>query len=908
MADRQVKTTLSVQMQQYVDGMKKAAKATRETSDEAKKLAEQREAFNQLGRVGLTTGAVLAAGFAVAVTKMAEFDAAMSNVAATGQDATDNIDALREAALEAGSSTVFSATQSANAIEELAKAGVSAADILNGGLAGALDLAAAGEIQVADAAGIAATALKTFNLEGDDMSHVADLMAAGAGKAMGGVDDLSQALDQVALVASGAGLSIEETTAGLAAFASQGLLGSDAGTSFRTMLGSLTPNSAAAADEMERLGISAFDSQGQFIGLAEFAGNLQTSLQGLTDEQRQATIEMIFGQDAQRAANALYKEGEAGIRAWITAVDDQGYAARTAATRLDNLKGDFEALQGAIDTAFIQTGAAANDSIRTLVQTLTGLVDSYNDLPEPVKGATLAVGGATAAIGLASGTALLAVPKFLELRDVLQKSGIGMGALSLKAGAAGAALGGLFAIVGELARRHQEARAKAESYAGAIEQGTEAVQNMTLENLQAEESWLWVTRGSAADAAEKFGFTLRDLADAAEGDKDALKAMNDVIAAGQGDQDAANRLMDEYGLSLLEVSSASGLVAEAIGNESRALAEGARILDQKKEATEEEAGSTRDAAQAYMDAASEVSDLNSELSQLIETINEANGVGQDAITANLNYRDALAEVDALIAEGATGWDANTQAGRDNQSMLVDIAKQAQDAAEAEFKLDGNTESYRATLEGSRQALIDRAMQLGANADEAGALADQIFRIPSATEWELIAHTAAAQDAINRFIWANDGRRVNLIVDGVPGRQVHGTDVLARAFGGRINGPGTTTSDSIPVMASDEEHMLSAAEVRGMGGHAAVEAMRAAARAGQFDPGQFDSGQHWVASAPMYATPHGGAAASVSFPETITLVDADGSILAHARVIAGEAIASNNAHLNQQDNAGRRRQY
>ena len=77
---------------------------------------------------------------------------------------------------------------------------------------------------MADAAGIAATALKTFKLEGEDMAHVADLLAAGAGKAMGDVTDLSAALNQSALVANATGLSIEETTAGLAAFASQGLL------------------------------------------------------------------------------------------------------------------------------------------------------------------------------------------------------------------------------------------------------------------------------------------------------------------------------------------------------------------------------------------------------------------------------------------------------------------------------------------------------------------------------------------------------------------------------------------------------------------------------------------------------------------------------------------------------------
>ncbi len=119
---------------------------------------------------------------------------------------------LREAALEAGASTVFTATEAANAIEELGKAGLTTTQILDGGLSGALDLAAAGQLSVAEAAGIAAIAVKQFNLEGGDVPHVADLLAAGAGKAVGSVEDLSAALGQAGLVANGAGQSIEDTT------------------------------------------------------------------------------------------------------------------------------------------------------------------------------------------------------------------------------------------------------------------------------------------------------------------------------------------------------------------------------------------------------------------------------------------------------------------------------------------------------------------------------------------------------------------------------------------------------------------------------------------------------------------------------------------------------------------------
>ncbi|WP_344013933.1 phage tail tape measure protein, partial [Microbacterium natoriense] len=303
MAERVVRVRLSATIDDYKKGMLEAAQATRTVGTEAEKLAQTRQAMQLIGAAGVAMGAALAAGIGVAVSKFIEFDAAMSDVEAATHESAENMDLLRQAALDAGAATVFSATEAANAIEEMGKAGVSTKDILGGGLAGALDLAAAGGLGVADAAGIAATALKVFSLEGSDMSHVADLLAAGAGKAMGDVTDLSAALAQGGQVAAATGLSIEETTASLAAFASQGLLGSDAGTSFKTMLQRLTPQSAEAQKKMDELGVSAYDASGNFIGMAEFAGNLQDALRDLTPEQRNAALSVMFGSDAVRAAN-----------------------------------------------------------------------------------------------------------------------------------------------------------------------------------------------------------------------------------------------------------------------------------------------------------------------------------------------------------------------------------------------------------------------------------------------------------------------------------------------------------------------------------------------------------------------------------------------------------------------------
>ena len=151
---------------------------------------------------------------------------------------------------------------------------------------------------------------------------------------------MSGALSQSALVASQMGLSVEDTTGSLAAFASAGLMGSDAGTSFRSMLMRLQNPTDEAAEAMSALGIAAYDANGEFVGIDAIAGQLQQSMKNLAPAQRDAAMATLFGADAVRAANILYNEGEEGIRGWIAAVDDQGYASEQAEARLDNLKGD----------------------------------------------------------------------------------------------------------------------------------------------------------------------------------------------------------------------------------------------------------------------------------------------------------------------------------------------------------------------------------------------------------------------------------------------------------------------------------------------------------------------------------------------------------------------------------------
>src|SRR5574343_422437 len=313
-----------------------------------------------------------------AIDTVVEFDAALAKIRALGDDYRAQIDSIAEAARTAGTRFGFTATESAAAVEALAKAGVTVSAILGGGLTGALTLAASGNLSVGDAAEIAANAMTQFGLAGEDVTHIADLLSAGANQATGDVSDFAQALKQSGLVAAQFNIPIEETIGTLTSFASAGLLGSDAGTSFRTMLLRLAKPSQEAADTMERLGIATFDANGQFVGIEELAGQLNERLGDLTEEQRNAALATIFGSDAIRAASILYEQGAQGIADWTKKVNQTGFAAKVAEEQQNTLQGSLNRAKAAWEGFVLSIDSGSG----TIARSLRGILTVFADILE----------------------------------------------------------------------------------------------------------------------------------------------------------------------------------------------------------------------------------------------------------------------------------------------------------------------------------------------------------------------------------------------------------------------------------------------------------------------------------------------------------------------------------------------
>lgn len=395
--------------------------AAKQAENHAKKVEDLKRASTDIGKSMLIAGAAVGAGVAMAVVEFAKYGKAASNYRAVSGATASEMAKLKTASMQIGEAFGFSAVEATDAATALNKAGVSTADVLGGALSGALTLAATDTIEVADAAETAAIAMTQFKLQGKDVPHIVDLLAAGAGQAVGDVKDLSWGLRQSGLVASQFGLSVDETVGTLSAFASAGLIGSDAGTSFKQMLLSLASPSGVAAKKMAELGLHAYDTGGKFIGIERLAGELQRTMGGLSQESRNAALSIIFGQDAIRSSAVLYELGADGIADWIDKVDQTGYASKIAAEKLNNLNGDWKKLTVTVQNGLIDIGGSSDSFLRPLVQGMTDAVRAFRDLPEPVKGGMLAVAGLTAGALLLGGALLTGIPKIVEFKESWDK-------------------------------------------------------------------------------------------------------------------------------------------------------------------------------------------------------------------------------------------------------------------------------------------------------------------------------------------------------------------------------------------------------------------------------------------------------------------------------------------------------
>lgn len=422
--------------------------------------------------VGVTTP-VVAMGTA-AVKTSATFEAGMSQIQATmgitkdsmstlNGESVNTMDALSSLAQEMGANTKFSATEAADAINILAMAGYDT-DKIYGSLPNILNLAAAGGLEIADAADIATGVMAGFNLKAEDSSMVADKIATMASSAKGSVGEFGQAMATAAGQASVTGQSFDDTAVALEILGNHNLSAAEGGNALNRILKNLYQPTEQAAAAMEELGVSAYDADGKARALPDVLQDFQDKLGGLTDEEYNDIMGQIFDSATMKSVPFLINDCTAawdtqddtvtslieGIRGAGDAYGGIGAASGQAQAQMDNLEGQITLLKSALEGVAIQIGNILMPYITSFVEKIQGLVDWFANLDEGtqktiVKLALLAavVGPVLIGIGkLVSGVGG-AIRGFNEIKGAFTAIKTGFSLLGSSAAGAGASIGAI---------------------------------------------------------------------------------------------------------------------------------------------------------------------------------------------------------------------------------------------------------------------------------------------------------------------------------------------------------------------------------------------------------------------------------------------------------------------------------
>lgn len=371
-------------------------------------------AVGNLAANAMTKAANLAtSGVSAIVTKGLDFEKTMNTLSGVTGASADVMQRFRDTAKALGNDMTLSNTSAADAAQamtELAKAGFSVDESITAAK-GTLQLAAAAQVSAGQAAEIQANALQAFGLKADYASKAADVLSNAANASSAEITDVAFALQAGGSVARQTGVSLEDTAASIALLANNGIKGSDAGTLLKSALLKLSAPSDGAAGALQELGVSAFDAQGNFVGMEALFGQLQAASKRMTPEMYAMNTSIAFGSDAARLAGVAAKDGAAGFDKMRDAMNQEGSAAKLAAAQNQGLPGVIERLKNAAETLAITLFEKIQGPLSSIGDGLTGFTNKMQDAFEnpAVSQAAGNIGAALSTIGTAFGNVLSAV-------------------------------------------------------------------------------------------------------------------------------------------------------------------------------------------------------------------------------------------------------------------------------------------------------------------------------------------------------------------------------------------------------------------------------------------------------------------------------------------------------------------
>lgn len=359
--------------------------------------------------VSVASAAVTGLGVA-AVSTAADFDSSMSQVQATmgitadamsevDGETVNTMDALRDLAKEMGESTAFSASECAEALNYLALAGYDTQQMYDT-LPTVLNLAAAGSIDLAQASDMVTDAMSALGMETSEADTMVDQMAKTASSTNTSVAQLGEGILTIGATAKSVKGGTAELNTALGILANNGIKGAEGGTHLRNVILSLQSPTDTAADSMNALGLSVYDSEGEMRSLNDILGDLNNSMDGMTSAEKSNIISNIFNKTDLSSVNALLANtGDTWDDLQASISNSAGAAQQMADTQLDNLSGQLTLLKSALEGLAISIGEILMPVIRDIVNKTQNFVERINNLSDAQKELVVKIGVVVAALG-----------------------------------------------------------------------------------------------------------------------------------------------------------------------------------------------------------------------------------------------------------------------------------------------------------------------------------------------------------------------------------------------------------------------------------------------------------------------------------------------------------------------------
>ena len=375
------------------------------------------------------TATVTALGTA-SVKTAADFEAAMSKVAAVSGATGSDLEALSKKAREMGSKTKFSASEAAEAMNYMAMAGWKTEDMLSG-IEGVMNLAAASGEDLATTSDIVTDALTAFGLSAQDSGHFADVLAAASSNANTNVSMMGETFKYCAPIAGALGFSVEDTAEAIGLMANAGIKSTQAGTSLRTIMTNLSGEVKICGENIGEVTVATTNADGSMRDLSAILADCRVAFSGLSESEKAAAAESLVGKNAMSGFLALMNAGEGDIAKLSGAIDNCNGAAQSMAdTMNNNLEGQLTILKSQLQELAISFGEILLPAVKSIVSFLQGFINVLNSLPDGMKQTIVTIALVAAALGpvliiigkviSAVGTIMTIVPKVAGVIKAVQ--------------------------------------------------------------------------------------------------------------------------------------------------------------------------------------------------------------------------------------------------------------------------------------------------------------------------------------------------------------------------------------------------------------------------------------------------------------------------------------------------------